>query len=157
MYILWNKISCQRINLTIGNKQNQYRGFDYKMMISNLATEHRNELDRINTEFAEKCDKFNDMEKQMRDAITVMDEDLLRHKSKLSYAENERKRLLNLLDEAITSKEREVEIRVDFENKINGMHSLNRVLDEKYQRAIEEIGMFEHQNFTVKKSIFIRC
>ena len=113
---------------------------DYTMLISNLALEHRKELDRINTDFAEKWDRFNDIEKQMRDTIAIIDNELQTCKSKLSHAENERRRLLEIVDENIANKEREVQIRVEFEHKINNMHSLNRVLDEKYQRALQDIG-----------------
>ena len=91
----------------------------------------------------------------MRDTILIMEKELLSHKTKVQYAESERKRLLEILDDSIASKEREVQLRVEFETKINGMYSLNRVLEEKYQRAIEDIGNLVNNLFKITYDTFL--
>ena len=91
----------------------------------------------------------------MRDTILIMEKELLSHKTKVQYAESERKRLLEILDDSIASKEREVQLRVEFETKINGMYSLNRVLEEKYQRAIEDIGNLFNNLFITTHDTFL--
>lgn len=113
---------------------------DYTMLISSLAVEHKKELDRINTDFAEKYDKFTELEKFLRDSIKTLEDDLKQHREKLSYVENERKRLLEIVDESIATKEKEVKLRISFEDKINNMHAINRVTEEQYQRALQDIG-----------------
>ena len=49
---------------------------DYTMLISSLANEHKKELDKINSDFAEKCDIFNNIEKQLRESITLLEKEL---------------------------------------------------------------------------------
>jgi hypothetical protein len=61
-------------------------------------------------------------------------------KTRLTYAEGERERLLEIVTDSLETKEREVRLRVDFEHKINGMHALNRVTEERYQRALKDLG-----------------
>lgn len=39
------------------------------MLISSLAQEHKNELDRLNANFAEKCEEFNELEQNLKDTI----------------------------------------------------------------------------------------
>lgn len=62
------------------------------------------------------------------------------HRDKLAHAEEERRQLIQIVDENINTKEKEVRLRVDFENKINNMHAINRVTEERLERALEDIG-----------------
>lgn len=115
---------------------------DYRMLISALAVEHKKELDRINTDFAERCDHFSEVEKSLRTTIKELETELRENRKKLQFVQGERERLLEIVDENIETKEKEVKTRVHFESKINNMHALNRVTEEQYQRAIKDVGMF---------------
>ena len=42
---------------------------DYTMLISSLAQEHKNELEKLNANFTEKCEKFNELEQNLKDTI----------------------------------------------------------------------------------------
>lgn len=110
------------------------------MLISALAVEHKNELDRINSDFEEKCNQFTETEKMLRETITELEKELIVDRKKLQYAEGERKRLLEIVEENLQTKEKEVKLRVEFESKINNMHALNRVTQERYERAIKDVG-----------------
>lgn len=123
------------------------------MLISALAVEHKNELDRINSDFEEKCNQFTEMEKSLRDAITELEKELTVNRKKLQYAEGERKRLLEIVEENIITKEKEVKLRVEFEHKINNMHALNRVTQERYDRAIQDVGECAINNYELPSNI----
>ena len=114
---------------------------DYTMLISSLANEHKKELEKINADFIEKWEVFSSVEKQLRESIGLLEKEIQSYRKRLEYAEGERERLLEIVTESIETKEKEVRLRVDFEKKINSMHALNRVTEERYQRAIQDLGM----------------
>lgn len=118
---------------------------DYTMLISSLAVEHKKELDRINSDFAERVDKFSNIESTLRKNIDELEKDLKEKRQKLNYVESERLRLIEIVDESIKSKEKEVQLRVKFEEKINNMHALNRTTEEMYERAKIDIDTFKTQ------------
>ena len=49
----------------------------------------------------------------------------------------------------IRSHEEEVQLRLQFESKLNGLHSLHRDLQAKYERALEDIYRLDFNNRSV--------
>ena len=54
-----------------------------------------------------------------------------------------RKRLQEELGKIQKSQEEEVQLRLQFESKLNGLHSLHRDLEARYERAKQEIYRLE--------------
>ena len=54
-----------------------------------------------------------------------------------------RKKLQEEIYKSIKTHEEEVQLRLQFESKLNGLHSLHRDLQAKYERAIEDIFNLE--------------
>jgi hypothetical protein len=123
------------------------------MLISRLAIEHKKELERINTDFAERVDKFTSIEDTLSKTIIELKKDLKEYSVKLIHSEDERKLLIKIVDESIKSKEKEVQLRIKFEEKINNMHAVNRVTEEIYERSKEDIDAYK----TKKESLEVKC
>lgn len=51
----------------------------------------------------------------------------------------------------IRSHEEEVQLRLQFESKLNGLHSLHRDLQAKYERSLEDIYRLEFGSKTIKE------
>ena len=51
----------------------------------------------------------------------------------------------------IRSHEEEVQLRLQFESKLNGLHSLHRDLQAKYERALEDIYRLEFGSKAIKE------
>ena len=60
-------------------------------------------------------------------------------KKKLEEETALRTKLQMEIHKNIKSHEEEVQLRLQFESKLNGLHSLHRDLSAKYDRAVEEI------------------
>ena len=115
---------------------------DYTMLISRLAVEHKKELDQINLDFSEKWDKFAEVESVLRKNISELEEETKNYRKRVKDYEEKHKTLVEIVEENIANKEKEVKLRVQFEDKINNMHALNRVTEEQYNRANEDIGIW---------------
>lgn len=64
-----------------------------------------------------------------------------------------RKKLQEEIYKNIKTHEEEVQLRLQFESKLNGLHSLHRDLQAKYDRAIEDIYNLEKQGKANKEKI----
>ncbi|CAI2370269.1 unnamed protein product [Moneuplotes crassus] len=124
---------------------------DYTMLISRLAVEHKNELDKANANFAEKCDKFAELEEVLRQNITDLENDTKTYKEKVQNYEEKHQNLLEIVEENIENREKEVKLRVQFEDKINNMHALNRETETQYQRAVGDIEFLEKHNVQLRE------
>ena len=51
----------------------------------------------------------------------------------------------------IRSHEEEVQLRLQFESKLNGLHSLHRDLQAKYERALEDIYRLDFNNRSIQE------
>ena len=69
--------------------------------------------------------------------------DLKDQNDKFKKVQSEREKLIEIVEENISTKEKEVKLRIKFENKINSLHAINRVTQELYDRANESLGMLD--------------
>lgn len=112
---------------------------DYKMMITRVLDEHAVELERLNEEFAAKSQKFIDNETILKQNIATLqrsNEELEKDRA------NERTLRLKLEEEYMQNSknhEEEVQLRLQFESKLNSMHAQQRETDIKYNRALNEL------------------
>ena len=74
--------------------------------------------------------------------LSNFDLDLKDQSDKLKKIQNERQKLIEIIEDNISTKENEVKLRIKFENKINSLHVINRVTQELYDRANESLGIF---------------
>ena len=69
--------------------------------------------------------------------------DLKDQNDKFKKVQSEREKLIEIVEDNISTKEKEVKLRIKFENKINSLHAINRVTQELYDRANESLGMLD--------------
>ena len=69
--------------------------------------------------------------------------DLKDQNDKFKKIQSEREKLIEIVEDNISTKEKEVKLRIKFENKINSLHAINRVTQELYDRANESLGMLD--------------
>lgn len=72
-------------------------------------------------------------------------------KKNLDEEEQLRRKLQEEIFKNIKSHEEEVQLRLQFESKLNGLHSLHRDLQAKYERALEDIYNLDMSSKTIKE------
>lgn len=95
---------------------------------------------KLTQEFSSSKFQWAQLEDYLRGEITRLEEEGREDRNKITWMKEERLRLLEIVEESVGAKEREVKLRVEFEAKINELHAVNRVLQERLDRAIEDIG-----------------
>lgn len=126
---------------------------NYQMLISKLSKEHKEELERIETQFNDHIGRLTENERNLKESL----ENLQKKKDELEKQKEEETFLRKKIEEEFTKNvqthEEEVQLRLKFESKLNNMHALQRDLHAKYQRALEDIYNLENQNHTFSKLV----
>ena len=113
---------------------------DYRMLISEISKEHKEELDRLESEFQKKFNEQAENERRLKSNLEILQkysDDLEKEKN------SERQMRLKLEEEYMQNTknhEEEVQLRLKFESKLNNMHSVHRDLETKYKRALSELA-----------------
>jgi hypothetical protein len=113
---------------------------DYRMLISEISKEHKEELDRLEREFQQKFNEQAENERRLKSNLEILQkysDDLEKEKN------SERQMRLKLEEEYMQNTknhEEEVQLRLKFESKLNNMHSVHRDLETKYKRALSELA-----------------
>ena len=82
----------------------------------------------------------------MRNNIDNLEKESKIYLKKVNDYEEKHQNMMEIVEENIKNREKEVKLRVKFEDKINNMHALNRNTEEQYVRAKEDIGNFESKS-----------
>lgn len=113
---------------------------DYRMLISEISKEHKEESDRLEREFQQKFNEQAENERRLKSNLEILQkysDDLEREKN------SERQMRLKLEEEYMQNTknhEEEVQLRLKFESKLNNMHSVHRDLETKYKRALSDLA-----------------
>ena len=86
---------------------------------------------------------LNASEKNLKMALDEMQKENGEMRKNLEEEEQLRKKLQDEIYKNIKSHEEEVQLRLQFESKLNGLHSLHRDLQAKYERDLEDIYLLD--------------
>ena len=119
---------------------------NYQMLVSKIQSEHREELDKQEEEFNECQERMFNNEKKLK-GIT---DDLQKENDRLKKELDDRKGAYVKLTEDMAfltkNHEEEVQLRLQFESKLNSLHALHRDVKAKYTRSTEDIFSLETFN-----------
>jgi hypothetical protein len=96
-------------------------------------------MEKLQQEFSESKSVWGKLEEYLRGEIDRLEEEGREDREKITWMKEERQRLLGIVEESVGTKEREVKLRVEFEAKINELHAVNRVLQQRLDRAMEDM------------------
>ena len=94
---------------------------------------------------------LNASEKSLKMALDEMQKENGECRKRLDEEEQLRKKLQDEIYRNIKSHEEEVQLRLQFESKLNGLHSLHRDLQAKYERALEDIYLLDFSSKSIKQ------
>jgi hypothetical protein len=112
---------------------------NYQMLISKLNEEHKDMLAAMESDFTEQLNKASESERRLKEAldeVTKKRDELERQKNEEEFM---RRKIEDEFNKKVETHEEEVQLRLKFEQKLNNMHALQRDLQAKYQRALEDI------------------
>lgn len=109
------------------------------MLIAKISESHREQLDAQEEEFCAEIQRREDSERILRDRVQELSTQNASQGKQLA----EKSTLITQLQTEIFRNqkvhEEEVQLRLEFESKLNGLHSLQRDLEERYERAVRDI------------------
>lgn len=112
---------------------------DYRMLISEISKEHKEELIKLDRDFQKKSEEQANNEKVLKENLDtqqkmceelqreMMNEKQMRLKLEEDYTQNTK------------NHEEEVQLRLKFESKLNNMHSAHRDLETRYKRVLADL------------------
>ena len=110
---------------------------DYQAILTQLTSIQKKEIQKIEEEFMRKIKDIQEKERTLKDNIDQQS----KYIEDLERDNNNEKALRVKLEEEFRQNaknhEDEVKLRLQFEQKLNHIHALNRELDTKYKRAVE--------------------
>lgn len=110
------------------------------MLISEIAKEHKSELEKLQSDFQNKFQEQANHEKILRDT----NDTLTKYAEELERERANEKQMRQKLEEDYAQNtknhEEEVQLRLKFESKLNNMHSAHRDLESKYKRTLSELA-----------------
>jgi hypothetical protein len=119
---------------------------DYRMLISEISKEHKEEMDKMEDEYQLKFQEQAKNERLLKQNIEV----LQKYNEELERDRTKERTLREKLEEEYMQNsknhEEEVQLRLKFESKLNNMHSVHRDLETKYKRALNEIASLQNTN-----------
>ena len=98
------------------------------MLISKIKTEHQEQLDKMEASYTDEIRMLNNNEKDLKLAMDEMQKENGILRKRLDEEEQLRRKLQEEIFKNIKSHEEEVQLRLQFESKLNGLHSLHRDL-----------------------------
>lgn len=112
---------------------------DYQMLVRNITMEHQDEMAKMEADFNFEIGQLNKNEKDLQSVVDEMQRENGELRKRLEEEVQLRIKLQEEIYKNIRSHEEEVQLRLQFESKLNGLHSLHRDLQAKYERALEDI------------------
>ena len=121
------------------------------MLIAKIGTEHQEQIEHMETEFIKEINQLSEHEKELKMTLDEINRDNGELRKRLEEEVQLRLKLQEEIYKNIKSHEEEVQLRLQFESKLNGLHSLHRDLQAKYERALEDIYRLEFGSKAVKE------
>lgn len=109
------------------------------MMVAKISTEHKAEIDRLEEEFNKEISSLSRNEKELKEQLETYSVDNSDLRKKLGDATTLCSKLQEEISRSLETHEEEVQLRLQFESKLNGLHSLHRDLQARYDRAVQDI------------------
>ena len=105
-------------------------------------------------EFSDEVGLLNNHEKELKLAMDQIQRENGELRKKLDEESQLRIKLQEEIYKNIKTHEEEVQLRLQFESKLNGLHSLHRDLQAKYDRAVEDIYNLDKTQRATKEKMF---
>lgn len=116
------------------------------MLVSKIQSEHREELDKQEEEFNEQQERMFNNEKRLKEIADDLQKENDRLKKELEDREGAYVKLTEDMAFLTKNHEEEVQLRLQFESKLNSLHALHRDVKAKYTRSTEDIYSLETFN-----------
>lgn len=128
---------------------------NYQMLISKISTEHQQQMEQVQEGFHREIEALNRNEKDLKFTLDEMQRENGELRKRLDEEVVLRIKLQEEIYKNIKSHEEEVQLRLQFESKLNGLHSLHRDLQAKYERALEDIYNLEFSGKALREKFDI--
>lgn len=113
---------------------------DYRMLISEISKEHKDEIEKLEREFQTKFNEQAENERILKENKEI----LQKYTEELEKEKNSERSMRLKLEEEFhqntKNHEEEVQLRLKFESKLNNMHSVHRDLETKFKRALSDLA-----------------
>ena len=119
---------------------------DYRMLISEISKEHKDEMEKLEKEYQAKFQEQAQNERLLKQNMEILQKF---NKELEKERTSERQMRLKLEEEYMQNTknhEEEVQLRLKFESKLNNMHSVHRDLETRYKRALNEMASLQNAN-----------
>lgn len=116
------------------------------MLVGRIQEQNQEEVDKLEKEFNDQKDFLFDNEKRLQSELDTAVKDNIELEAKLADLLSTHEKLRENMQVLTASNEQEVQLRLQFESKLNSLHALHRDLGAKYDRATEEIFNLEKIN-----------
>ena len=117
--------------------------------------EHRSEIDKQEAEFNEVQNRLYDNEKKLQLENDQLQKENGAMRKEIFDENNEFEKLKADFEAQQRNHENEVQLRLQFESKLNSLHAMHRDLKAKYNRATEEILEKENINKSIISEISV--
>ncbi len=111
----------------------------YKMLVSQVTNQHKEDLIRIEEEYIGKLHEKEETEKSLKAHTEYLQKYVEELENERENQRQTRKRLELELSQNSKTHEEEVALRIKFEAKLNSIHSVYRDLETKYKRALDDL------------------
>ena len=129
--------------------------FDYKMIITTLNIEKREELEQIEEKYKDQLVMFEENQRRLLENENEQKEHIRRLQRQLDYEIQKKEELEDELTQKGSGHEEEVSIRIQFENKVNQMYAKQRDMETKsinmQELLTEQQKTLEIQTLTLVK------
>jgi len=116
------------------------------MLVGRIQEENQDQVEKLEKEFNDQKDILFDNEKRLQNELDTVVREKIEVEEKLADLTLKYEKLFDEMQKLTASNEQEVILRLQFESKLNNLHSLHRDLGSKYERATEEIYSLEKIN-----------
>ena len=125
---------------------------DYKALINELKERHSHEIKEINQNYESQIHDLNDTLTMYKETLANIQEFAEKWQKEKREEEDVRKKIEKDSRDKSDQYEYEVKLRLQFESKLNGMHSVNRMVESQLNsakaerdKAMEELSNFQEQ------------
>lgn len=119
---------------------------NYQMLVRGLQIEHKAEMDKEEERFTEYQDRMMENENKLKHDLGFLHGDNERMGKDIEELKRQNKKLQEDMTFERKNHEEEVQLRLQFESKLNSLHALHRDVKNLYSRATEEILELKTQN-----------
>jgi hypothetical protein len=112
---------------------------DYRMLISELSTQHMEEMQELEHKYQDNIHDLEDTKRIQTSNVDTLQKYCTKLERDLADEKSNRMKLEEEFDQNSKNHEEEVQLRLKFESKLNNMHAIHRDVETKFKRALNEI------------------